>query len=586
MINLNFKRSSGSYAIQFSKLIFLFFVSTFSHPNKFALGVDLTAYVTSISQEEDVATRRQIKYLTYLTNQNAEYKSKSKNSMSIVFSGSRYDSIGIVLQFMKTKDKTDFHKFQMTEKEVKRTQKMIDRNYYYRFNVDGIIVTCPIGKKIGSSYHIFTELDFNLLYNDESIVYVQIVGERPQEVKTGYTYDMSYKQTWKKTQDSAEDRLEKTFDVKFFQNPLRKYSLISASIECILVIILVLIIIKQMITDMMKPNTMNDFDDFDLQSTCDRGWKMLHGDVFRNPKHTVLLSILGGSSFQISIVVVLSTLILSLQPIDNHREYYLILALILYILCSILCGIVSVAYSNSFGERKWLRIALASVNLCPFILIYYYMIVSFLGKSSSSVYNVSFFSLIVAVILSIFPMIFSTIGGWIAKKKQIFETIPCDVALVPRMTPKLPWYLQTWVLCIFTGFFCSTAILSELYFLLTALWKGKFYYVFKYLYASIVLLVILSACMSLIIVYFRLQNESYSWHWISFLAPFSSSAFVFVYCLIFHSFKLNTTGLFAHVFYYIVSIMISLLVGFVAGSSGYLSSNIFVRSIFSNLKID
>ena len=185
-------------------------------------------------------------------------------------------------------------------------------------------------------------------------------------------------------------------------------------------------------------------------------------------------------------------------------------------------------------------------------------------------------SMFVAIILSL-------IGGKISNITKIFNEHPSNVAIIPKTMQKLPWYLRNEYLCIICGLIIASGILPEFYKIQFSMWNGKIYFNSKYLFIVIITTLFISGCISISITFFRFQKEHHKWHWMSFLAPASSGIIILFYSICFY---ISNEKIINLKMYILWIVFISLFISFACGGIGFLASNLFVRYIFSNLKID
>ena len=57
------------------------------------------------------------------------------------------------------------------------------------------------------------------------------------------------------------------------------------------------------------------------------------------------------------------------------------------------------------------------------------------------------------------------------------------------------------------------AVFIELFFILSAVWLHKIYYLFGFLFLVLLILTVTCAEISVVLVYFKLINEDYHWWW-------------------------------------------------------------------------
>jgi transmembrane 9 superfamily member 2/4 len=116
------------------------------------------------------------------------------------------------------------------------------------------------------------------------------------------------------------------------------------------------------------------YNQIDMQEDVqeDSGWKLVHGDVFRPPRHTLLLSVLLGSGSQLFMMVGATTstsqcktntvfaLLGFLSP--SNRGALTTVMIILYVLFGFISGFVSsYTYKNLGGENWKFNIALTPI---------------------------------------------------------------------------------------------------------------------------------------------------------------------------------------------------------------------------------
>lgn len=158
-------------------------------------------------------------------------------------------------------------------------------------------------------------------------------------------------------------------------------------------------------------------------------------------------------------------------------------------------------------------------------------------------------------------------------------------------------YLRCGILYPICGVIPFGIVFVELYFFLSSIWMGSYYYMFGFLFIIFCLLVLTTAELSIIITYSLLCSENYHWWWNSILASGFSAIYVFVFSVYYFFTTFTMTSLIAIVkclgyFFYssksfyrfitLFSISFFLVTGFV----GFIASFIFVMAIFGAVKVD
>lgn len=75
------------------------------------------------------------------------------------------------------------------------------------------------------------------------------------------------------------------------------------------------------------------------------------------------------------------------------------------------------------------------------------------------------------------------------------------------------------------------------YFIFTSFWGYKVYYVYGFMLLVALILMVVTACVTIVSTYFLLNAEDYRWRWSSFTAGGSISVYVYMYSIYYYFFK-------------------------------------------------
>ncbi|CCC68581.1 hypothetical protein NCAS_0B04970 [Naumovozyma castellii] len=362
------------------------------------------------------------------------------------------------------------------------------------------------------------------------------------------------------------------------------FSLVNFSIIVLLLSSVVIhSLMKALKSDFARYNEFNLEDDFQE----DAGWKLGHGDVFRIPHKSMLLSVLVGSGVQLFLMISCSIFFAALGFLSpSSRGSLATVMFILYALFGFVGSYTSMAVYKFFKGPYWKVNMLLTPFMIPgFIFLTIVGLNFFLMFAHSSGVvpaGTLFFMILLWFIFSI-PLAFA--GSLIAHKKCTWDEHPTKTNQIARQIPFQPWYLKTWPATMIAGIFPFGSIAVELYFIYTSLWFNKIFYMFGFLLFSFLLLTLTTSLVTILITYHSLCLENWQWQWRGFIVGGVGCAiYVFVHSILFTKFKL---GGFATIVLYVgYSTMISLLFCVVTGAIGFLSSLIFVRKIYSAIKVD
>ncbi|KAG0692600.1 Transmembrane 9 superfamily member 3 [Chionoecetes opilio] len=156
------------------------------------------------------------------------------------------------------------------------------------------------------SYYIWTHKRFDLGYNSEQIVDVNLTSEARQKLELGAKVKFTYEVNWKKSTVRFEDRFDKYLDPNFFQHRIHWFSIFNSFMMVIFLVGLVtMILMRTLRKDYARYSKDEEMDDMERDLGDEYGWKQVHGDVFRAPSHPLAFSALIGSGCQMLTVTFL-----------------------------------------------------------------------------------------------------------------------------------------------------------------------------------------------------------------------------------------------------------------------------------------
>ena len=136
-----------------------------------------------------------------------------------------------------------------------------------------------------------------------------------------------------------------------------------------------------------------------------------------------------------------------------------------------------------------------------------------------------------------------------------------------------------------TGFISFGTFFIELNYVMGALWKHQIYFLAAFLWISLFLFIIICAEISIIVVFWNLCYGDYNWWWKSFLIG-ASPVIYFVLFSIYYFFNLNLRRISAMIVYFGIMGLISAMSLFICGSMSVLITFVFVKTIYSRIKIN
>ena len=130
---------------------------------------------------------------------------------------------------------------------------------------------------------------------------------------------------------------------------------------------------------------------------------------------------------------------------------------------------------------------------------------------------------------------------------------------------------------------CSLCVISEIFYLVTSVWRKQYYFMYAYLGISLFIMAYVSSALSVVETYVALSSGQYNWHWRPVKTGFLVSMQLFGFCWYFNYFtdKPADMSLSAEVGYAVWTGTICLVVGLMASTMAFTASYVFVKTIYA-----
>mmetsp|Transcript_21160 Transcript_21160/g.49622 ORF Transcript_21160/g.49622 Transcript_21160/m.49622 type:complete len:667 (-) Transcript_21160:66-2066(-) len=338
----------------------------------------------------------------------------------------------------------------------------------------------------------------------------------------------------------------------------------------------------------------NDFrryeQQLDLESSEEHeetGWKLVHGDVFRPPRYTALLSVYVGTGVQVSLmacVVMAFALLGFLSP--ANRGSLMSTALFLFVFMGIFGGYHASRMYKMFRGTSWKKMTLITALMFPgtVFAVFFVLNLAIWGQRSSGAVP---FGTLIALLFMWFgisvPLVF--LGSYFGFKKKAIEH-PVRTNQIPRQVPPHTWYMTPALTILVGGVLPFGAVFVELFFILSSIWLHQFYYLFGFLFLVLVILVLTCAEITVVMCYFQLCSEDYHWWWRSYLTSGSCALYLFCYSVLYYTTRLEITKFVSGLLFFGYMAIFSYAFFVVTGTVGFLSCLWFVRKIYASVKVD
>lgn len=384
----------------------------------------------------------------------------------------------------------------------------------------------------------------------------------------------TYKVLWRPSPTSFATRWDKLLVVHDAR--IHWFSLInSAVIFMFLVGMVSTVLARTLKKDIQRYNRLDQIDLDDLGSNSiedgvveDSGWKLVHGDVFRPPSHSLVLAVLVGNGAQLFAMAALTIAFAAIGFLSpSNRGSLATIMIMLYAFFGFIGGYVSSRVYKSFKGSKWKQLFIFTPSSLPAVVFGTFFLLNLFVWARQSSGAVPFTTMLFIIgIWFVISVPLSIAGSWVGFKRPIADD-PVRTNQIPRQIPPATGYLRPIPSMLLVGILPFGAIFVELFFIMSSLWSNRIYYMFGFLFLSFGLLVVTSASVTILMVYMLLCAENYHWQWRAFASSGASSIFVFLYSLLYWARMLSFSSFTGGLLYLGYSILLSFLWFVLSGKS-------------------
>lgn len=436
---------------------------------------------------------------------------------------------------------------------------------------------------------IYTHKRFDIGFNGDRVVSVNLVAENPKPLVVGASLEFTYSVTWSPSETPFRKRFERYLDYNFFEHQIHWFSIFNSFMMVVFLAGLVSMILMRTLRNDYAKYAQHGADDVEDRGgdAEESGWKLVHGDVFRAPRHLPTLAALLGTGVQMATLVLFVILITIFGAAYEGRGTIITVFIVCYALTSFVGGYVSGGFNARHSGKRWIKTMLLTAGLFPGAVFGVAFFLNTVAIFYHSLAAVPFGTMVVIILMwsfISFPLVlFGTVVG---RNWNGVPDTPCRVKTIPRPIPEAPWYARPLAVALLSGALPFGSIFIETYFVFTSIWNYKVYYVYGFFLLVFFILVIVTLCVTVVGTYFLLNAENHKWQWSAFGGAASVSGYVYLYSVYYFLFKTKMTGFFQTCFYFGYTAMFCLALGVMCGAVGYVGSNAFVRRIYRNVKVD
>jgi len=502
--------------------------------------------------------------------------------------GTELEHSGLNVEFKTNVAKTEYCQVNLDETTLKSFMYAVKNHYWYQMYIDDLPVWGIVGDNDGGGMHLWTHKKLEIGYNGKQIVDVNLTSDGKIELKAEAKIPFTFEVIWKESHVKFEDRFDKYLDPNFFQHRIHWFSIFNSFMMVIFLVGLVsMILMRTLRKDYARYSKEDDVDDMERDLGDEYGWKQVHGDVFRPASQPLLFSALIGTGYQISFVVLIVICFAIIGDLYTERGSLLSTAIFVYAATAPVNGYGGGSLYARMGGKKWIRQMVISAFLLPFMVCSTAFFINFIAIYYHASRAIPFLTMIAVASICIFVILPLTLVGTVLGRNLAgTPDYPCRINAVPRPIPEKKWFMEPLIIIPLGGILPFGSIFIEMYFIFTSFWAYKIYYVYGFMLLVFFILTVVTICVTIVCTYFLLNAEDYRWQWTSFLAAGSTSGYVYMYSIYYFFFKTKMYGLFQTTFYFGYMALFSLSLGLMCATLGYIGTSLFVRKIYSTVKID
>eukprot|EP00798_Chlamydomonas_sp_ICE-L_P018867 gene18867-25423_t len=247
----------------------------------------------------------------------------------------------------------------------------IKHAYWYELFLEYLPVWGFVGEmrhdSVGDVAYIYTHKTFDLSYNGDKIIQVNLTSDNPVAVVDGAQLQFTYSVNWVPSTIPFARRFDRYLDYNFFEHKIHWFSIFNSFIMVIFLTGLVAIILMRTLRkDYARyAKTEDDLESLERDLSEESGWKLVYGDVFRPPQQLTLLAACVGTGIQLALLCLFVIFFTIAGSFFEERGTILTAFIVCYALTSFVGGYVSGGFYARNDGRNWIRTMLATACLFP-----------------------------------------------------------------------------------------------------------------------------------------------------------------------------------------------------------------------------
>mmetsp|Transcript_43813 Transcript_43813/g.80000 ORF Transcript_43813/g.80000 Transcript_43813/m.80000 type:complete len:599 (+) Transcript_43813:81-1877(+) len=513
------------------------------------------------------------------------------------------------IMFKKNEAKQEVCNRDVTEKEIQLFKAAIDANYMFELFISDLPIVRPFGLKAPidkdgtgkqeERYFLVNYLDFTIGYNGESVVFANVTSELDikhlvditewsQGMRLPFLYSVHWVPSEILPEKALEEQLKRAMPLGHQNMDIHWLAIINSFVLMLLILSLFLLIIIRVVKSDLSRYL--QIPDEELNAVEEEtGWKLLHADVFRSPKHRLFFCSAVGAGMQLFTMVVMVVLV-GCIGVYYQRGAVASAAVVSYMVTAAVAGYVSAHLYQKLGGEKWAWniFVTALMFTGPLFVVWSFLNTVAIFYGSTAAFPFPTILLMFAMWACVtFPL--TVFGGIVGRHRAIKTSqdnpFPCKTNKLAREIPACRWYQSPATQVLATGFLPFSAIYIELHYIFNSVWGPRIYTLYGILLLAFAMLLLVAATVTVLFTYFHLNAEDHRWWWRSFGSGGAVALFFYAYCIYFFL-QTGMTGFLQCSFFFLYSLLIAYSFALMLGAVSFYVTMYFVVYIYSRIKAE
>lgn len=310
----------------------------------------------------------------------------------------------------------------------------------------------------------------------------------------------------------------------------------------------------------------------------------VQADIFRPPSMPMWFAVACGTGAQLLATAALTIMVLCMGFWSPAQRGRLVQgALVIFFSMGFVNGYVAARLYKAFNGKNlyeaWKR-ASFSFSFVAFVV---FMVCNCGFSLAYSTYVVPSATLFVLAVLFTFSCLLVRLGASVGYKQEVVQ-FRDKASSSPRKIPRQPWFLSMPCTTFFSGLLPFGSCFVELYYIMTSLWLETYYFTFGFVLLVFLILIVMTAEISIMLTYFQLRREDHRWMWRAFVNGGALGFYVFFYSIFTFLPRLELSVKLAFILYVGYMFVVSLAVFVMYGFVGAMASLWFTRAVFASIK--